>query len=198
MLTKFDILLQKIANWKTVLGLFVISFPIGYFIDNQMFYMLPRFDYLYSYDFETTNRLISYMQLAGELKAYITYELTFQIFFPLNTALFFVMFIYNSGFNLLPKNALVPIALIIPIVTLLVDYLENAGLIILLYSYPSKLITVAEITSGFATIKGFLWQVEEYVFIVGIAIYIFKTLRFVINKMDILKKTESADEHGDL
>lgn len=201
MLTYLENLFQKIANWKTVLVLFIISFPLGYYIDDPIFYMVPRFDYLYSFSVYDAYGLISYFQLIGRLKAYIAYELTFQVFFPFVTALFFITFIYYTGSGLVPKKILIPFALIIPTTTLLIDYLENTGLIILFRSFRSepgqaltysffvsKLKTTVEITSGFATIKGFLWDMQFLIFFAGIAISIFKLIRFSLTKTGFLEK----------
>jgi hypothetical protein len=201
MFTKLDNLLQKVANWKTVLVLFVISFPIGYYIDEPLFYKIGQIDYYYSYTVDRVYSLISYFHLVGELKKYVTYQLTFQVFFPFVTALFFITFIYHAGNGLASKKLLVPFALIIPTITLLIDYLENAGLVFIIRSsyekpgrimdylaFASKLRNTVEITSGFATIKGFLWDTLFLIFIAGIAVYIFKMLKFSLNKMGILKK----------
>lgn len=194
MLIKFDNLLRKIANWKIVLDLFVISFPIGYYIERPLFYMIGQPDYYYAY---SANDLYGYLlnfDSMGLLREYLTYQQTFQVFFPLITALFFISFIYNTGNGLVPKKILIPFAIIIPTTTLLIDYLENMGLIILIRSYQKmsfasfapRLRNIAEITSNFAPIKGFLWDMESLVFFAGIAIYIFKIIRFFLNKTGIL------------
>ncbi len=196
MLTKLDNLLQKTVNWKTVLALFVISFPIGYYIERPLFYKIGQLDYYYSY---TADDLFGYMlnfRSMGLLEKYLTYQQTFQVFFPFITALFFIAFIYHTGNGLVSKKILIPFALIIPSATLLIDYLENTGLIILIQSYQgmsyasfvSKLRNIAEITSNFAPIKGFLWDMEALVFFAGIAIYIFKIIRFFLSKTSILEK----------
>ena len=196
MLTKLDNVLQKIANWKTVLVLFVISFPIGDYIERPLFYKIGQPDYYYAY---SANDLYGYLKNfyeMGLLKKYLSYQETFQVFFPFIMALFFITFIYNAGNGLISKKILIPFAFIIPSAALLADYLENVGFIILIRSYQEmtfasfapKLRNVAEITSDIAPIKGFLWDMETLIFFAGLAIYIFKMVRFFLNKTDILEK----------
>ena len=55
-------------------------------------------------------------------------------------------------------------------------------------SFSPKLRNIAEITSDFAPIKGFLWDMEYLIFLAGIAIYIFEMTRFSLNKTGILEK----------
>ncbi len=207
---KFDNILQKISNWKTILAFFIISFPLGYYID-PVFTMTPRFDYLYSYSVSTAYMIVSDFYFTGMLRAYAVYELTFQVFFPSVTALFFITFIYHAGTGLISKKMLVPFALIIPTTTLVIDYLENAGLVILIHSYEklglktfypfaSKLTTIVKITSGFATIKGLLWDIQWYIFLVGITIYLLRAIGFTLTKIGIIKtikKTEYTEKHSD-
>jgi hypothetical protein len=201
MLTKLDNLLQKIANWKTVLALCVISFPIGYYIGDQLFYKIGQLDYYYSYTADDLYSSISNFYSMRLLEEYLTYQLTYQVFFPFITALFFITFIYHTGNGLVSKKILIPFAFIIPSATLLIDYLENAGLIILIrssYERPGRIMTLssflaelkntAEITSGLAPIKGFLWDMQSLIFFAGIAIYIFKTIRFALNKTGVFEK----------
>ena len=196
MLTTLDNFLQKIVNWKTVLALFVIGFPIGYYIERPLFYKIGQPDYYYAYTADDLYSYILNFHSMGLLEKYLTYQQTFQFIFPLISALFFITFIYHTGSGLVSKKILVPFAFIIPLTTLFIDYLENMGFIILIHSYQEmtfasfspKLRNIAEITSDFAPIKGFLWDMEYLIFLAGIAIYIFEMTRFSLNKTGILEK----------
>lgn len=196
MFTKFDNLFQKIANWKTVLALFIISFPIGDYIERPLFYKVGQPDYYYAY---TSYELFGYMQnfrSMGLLEKYLTYQQTFQVFFPFMVALFFITFIYHTGNGLVSKKILIPFAFIIPLATLLIDYLENVGFIIFIRSYQRmaysyfgpELTTIAEITSRLAPIKGFLWDMESLILLAGMALYIFRITRFFLRKIDFFEK----------
>jgi hypothetical protein len=191
MLTRIDNFLQKIANWKTVLALFFMIFPLGFYIDSRMFYKVPLLDHLPSYDYEKAYSIISYLY-EWHKTAYIRYELTFQTFFPFVAALFSVTFVYYLGREFVPKNVLLVLALPLPIITLFVDYLENIGIIILVYNYPKELNSIVEITSRFATIKNFLWNIEWYVFFIGIIIYVIKAFRAVLYEIGVLDKNKNT------
>lgn len=204
MLIKLDNFLQKTANWKTVLVLFIISFPIGYYIEKPLFYKVGQPDYYYAYK---SYELFSYMQnfrSMNLLEKYLTYQQTFQVFFPFMVALFFITFIYHTGNGLVSKRIIIPFAFIIPVATLLIDYLENAGFIIFIRSYQRMaysyfgpdLTTIAKITSDFAPIKGFLWDMEALIFLAGMALYIFKITRFFLSKIGFLEKLKKNSPYA--
>jgi hypothetical protein len=48
---------------------------------------------------------------------------------------------------------------ILPLLVLIVDYLENLGILVLMYSYPTKITILALVTSGLTTLKWVLFGI---------------------------------------
>ena len=90
---------------------------------------------------------------------YILNELSLDLIYPIiySTLLsWLIIFLFKSQ-----KLA------IYPYIIMLVDYLENIGVVILLYKYPQKFIAIAWITSFFSTLKWLLIVVVVLAIICG-------------------------------
>lgn len=154
--------IQKNASCKNILFLFgilllfkFILFP-NFFLKGQNVKLL---DLQFAY---TPQKAYQLIENYGEAvrKSYIIGELTIDLIYPIvySTILsFIIFFIYKHQ-----KIA------IFPFLILITDYLENFGIVTLLYKYPQKLISVACITSFFSTLKWILILSSILIIIFGL------------------------------
>lgn len=87
---------------------------------------------------------------------YATVELTLDVAFPTITAFLFcfiALFCFRRAF---PGSMTVRRLALVPFGAMSADLLENAGIVVLLTSYPSRLDTLARLTSLAVTIKWLL------------------------------------------
>ncbi len=84
---------------------------------------------------------------------YLLIELTVDLIYPLVYGLFFALTITYCLRPVLSKNHTLQRAALLPLVGMLADYGENAGLALLLLNYPNRLDGLAAFTSTVTTIK---------------------------------------------
>lgn len=155
-------IIKKNASGKSILFLFgmlllfkLVLFP-NFFLKGQNVKLL---DLQFAYTPQEAYQLI---ENYGETvrKSYIIGELTIDLIYPIIYSLllsFIIFFIYKHQ-----KIALFPFLILIT------DYLENFGIVTLLYNYPQKLIIVAWITSFFSTLKWILILSSILIVIIGL------------------------------
>jgi hypothetical protein len=109
-------------------------------------------DVLFSYTPAQAYSALTAYGLAGrqfnlllELTANLAYPIIYSLFFSLAT----LYFLQRAA----PSRPVLARLALVPFLALLGDYLENAGLLALLLSYPAQSTVLAEITSLLATTK---------------------------------------------
>ncbi len=154
--------IQKNANGKSILFLFgmlllfkLVLFP-NFFLKGQNVKLL---DLQFAY---TPQKAYQLIENYGEAirKSYIIGELTIDLIYPIvysSLLSFIIFYIYKRQ-----RIALFPFLILIT------DYLENFGIVTLLYKYPQKLIIVAWITSFFSSLKWILILSSVLIIIIGL------------------------------
>ena len=97
---------------------------------------------------------------------YIYGEVTLDLVFPVIYTLLFsflIFFLFKS-----PKLAL------FPFIQLIFDYLENTGIVIMLLTWPNKIMWLASVTSVFSMIKWVLAGVSIILILSGIIRFLIK------------------------
>jgi hypothetical protein len=103
-------------------------------------------------------------------------ELTLDLIYPLLSALMFstlTIYLFRRVFP--PDSFWQKLPLLGPIV-MIVDYLENAGIVTLLLSYPRRLDIVAQAANMFTVAKFALSQVELILIAIGLLGWLGKTV----------------------
>ncbi|RAU82859.1 hypothetical protein [Pontibacter arcticus] len=153
-------LIEQNISGKKVLGLFVLTniiyvFMLAYTIPATMRYsygmklldMMPA-----GYDFNYVNALFGSLGKEGR-ETYLTTQLPVDMLYPFLFGLSYclVMGYFLSKFGKL--NGSFVYLCILPIISGIADYLENLGIILMLYLYPHLDKVYVTITSGFSIIK---------------------------------------------
>ncbi len=86
-------------------------------------------------------------------RLYLTIELTIDLLYPLVYGLFFALTIVFCLRQALPAEHVLQRAALLPLVGMLADFVENAGIAWLLLNYPNRLDGLAALTSTVTTIK---------------------------------------------
>jgi hypothetical protein len=143
---KFNFL-KRNATWSSILGLLgliilfnLLIFPFVYGSKNDK----ATLDTQFSYSSEKAYKILEKYS-DEELKGYIIGELTVDLVFPIVYTLFFSFFI----FKLSKKVALS----LLPLLILVSDYLENIGIVAIVYFYPQTLPNIVTLTSSFTSLK---------------------------------------------
>lgn len=84
---------------------------------------------------------------------YLLIELTLDLIYPLVYGLFFALTIVYCLRPVLAKTHILQRAALLPLVAMLADWGENAGLALLLLNYPNRMDGLAAFTSTVTTIK---------------------------------------------
>lgn len=154
--------IQKNTSVKSILFLFtmlllfkLVLFP-NFFLKGQN---IKPLDLQFAY---TPLEAYQLIENYGEVvrKSYIIGELTIDLIYQIvysSLLSFIIFFIYKRQ-----RIALFPFLILIT------DYLENIGIVTLLYNYPQKLIIVAWITSFFSTLKWILILSSILIIIIGL------------------------------
>lgn len=180
MLGKMSDALAKKANGKNVLILLII-----YLLYSSLMFWAGSVIKAYSegvgpidlklfYSPETAYQMMaSYKESGREL--YKTIELTVDVVFPVINALFFSLLITYFLRRALRSEGVIQKLNLLPFITLLFDYLENAGIVTMLLCYPGKkLTTVAQVTSTFTILKWVMAGATLVVTLIGLAAFCFK------------------------
>ncbi len=126
-------------------------------IDLQFAYTPERaYELINSYSTETRHRYI-----IGEMTMDVIYPIIYTLFLSLTLLLVY------------PKKEKIAL---IPYIIFIADMIENIGIIIMLYNYPSELHGVALATSVFSTIKWSVVLVAFVLLVVGLILAAIKKL----------------------
>lgn len=108
---------------------------------------------------------------------YLLVELTLDVLYPVVYALFLSLTLTYCFRLVLPaEHGLLRVALL-PLATMIVDYLENAGLVTLLVNYPRSLPAIAAVASVLTTVKWTLAIASLTAVVVGLAAVVVKRVR---------------------
>ena len=167
-------LLTRLATGKNILiclGLFIafnaVIFPLAGARIQALSGGVGPLDLQFSYTPETAYEMLA---AYGEGRTfYVLIEMTADVVYPVAYSLLFgllITYLFQRGF---PGNAALQRLALLPFGAMLADYLENAGIVTLLLSYPSQLTALAQATSFFTTAKWTLVGATLALAVVGLA-----------------------------
>jgi len=166
MTTKFIDLLTKLANgWLIIVFLLLVIAINAYVV--PAIYPPETLDVQSSYSPERAYQLIGSYGEEGR-QYYVLIELTLDIVYPLISALFFsslMIYLFRRTFPL--DSFCQKLPLLGPIV-MVVDYLENTGIVVMLLSYPRRLDVLAQVANAFTVAKFALSYLELILILIGL------------------------------
>ena len=115
---------------------------------------------------DTYARLTAYT--ADGRAFYLLIELTADILFPITYGLFFSLALALVFQRAFPAESAMQRLILVPLVGMLVDFLENVGIVLMLLLYPQELGPVAAITALVTVVKWLLTGLSMVLIIIGI------------------------------
>ena len=184
---KLTRLLNRLANWKTIVILILIALPFNLVIFPMRSARLqelsgkstPIIDVMFAYTPAQVYELVpAYGEQGRQL--YAVTELTVDLAYPIlyNSLLSLLMaIIFRSAFSSGSQWQKLPL---LPLASWLADYVENVGITIMLVSYPQELDALAWITSLFSTVKWTVGGACVILIVIGLAVLLVKKLKAVL------------------
>ena len=172
-------LLTKLATGKLVVVFILLVYVVNAFVLKAIYpsYIYPGFetlDFQSSYSPERAYQLIDSYGEEGR-QYYALIELTLDLIYPiLNALMFSTLTIYLFRRIFPPDSFWQKLPLLGPIV-MIVDYLENAGIVTMLLSYPRRLDVVAQAANVFTVAKFSLSYLEMILIVIGLLGWLGKT-----------------------
>lgn len=147
--------LNRIANWKTLVLLVItyVSFPVYWLknaeatIDQLAGKVIGPIDLTFGFDPARTLAMVAGYGPAAR-SFYVRTELTTDLIYPVVYSFLFAV-ILTMLFHYRPNRWVA----LLPFVSLVFDYLENAAIVTLLTNYPVQSMTVAVLCEVFKLIK---------------------------------------------
>jgi hypothetical protein len=167
--------LTKLATGKLVIVFILLVIAVNAFVLPAIYPSFETLDLQSSYSPERAYQFIDSYGEEGR-QYYVWIELTLDLIYPLLSALMFstlTIYLFRRVFS--PESFWQKLPLLGPIV-MIVDYLENAGVVTLLLSYPRRLDIVAQAANMFTVAKFALSQVELLVIAIGLLGWLGKTV----------------------
>lgn len=184
MANKLIDLLTKLATGRLIIILFFMVVAVNAFALPVIYPRFQTLDLQSSYSPEQAYQLIASYGEEGR-QYYAVIELTLDVVYPLLSALlvslltiyiFRRVFALNSFWQKLP--------LVAPVV-MMMDYLENASILVLLQSYPRRLDIVAQAANIFTIAKFALSQLELILIVIGLAGWLGKIVYIRLRKSTV-------------
>ncbi len=184
MVERLTRLLDRLANWKTIVILILIALPFNWVIFPMRSTRLkelsgksnPIIDVMYAYTPAQVYELIPAYGEQGR-QFYAVTELTVDLAYPIlyNLLLSVLMaMIFRGAFSSGSQWHKLPL---LPLASWLADYLENAGITLMLVSYPQELDALAWVTSLFSTAKWTVGGACVILIVVGLVVLLIKKLQ---------------------
>ena len=180
-------LLNRLANWKTIVVLILIALPFNWVIFPMRSARLQELagksvsiiDVMFAYTPAQVYELVSAYGEQGR-QLYAVTELTVDLAYPIlyNSLLGLLMaIIFRSAFSSVSPWQKLPL---LPLASWLADYLENVGITIMLMSYPQELDALAWVTSVFSTAKWTVGGACVILIVIGLVVLLVKKLKAVL------------------
>ena len=183
---KLTRLLNRLANWKTIVILILIAMPFNLVIFPMRSARLkelsgksaPIIDMMFAYTPAQVYELVpAYGEQGRQL--YAVTELTVDLAYPIlyNLLLSVLMaIIFRGAFSSGSQWHKLPL---LPLASWLADYLENVGITIMLVSYPQELDALAWVTSLFSTAKWTVGGASVIMIVIRLVVLLVKKLQAV-------------------
>lgn len=170
-------LLTKLATGKLIVVFILLVIAVNVFLLPAIYPSFETLDLQSSYSPERAYQLIDSYGEEGR-QYYALIELTLDLIYPiLNALMFSTLTIYLFRRVFPPDSFWQKLPLLGPIV-MIVDYLENVGIVTMLLSYPRRLGVVAWTANVFTATKFFLSYLELILIVIGLLGWLGKTVYF--------------------
>ncbi len=189
MLNVIDNRIRKIANLRSVLLLLFIFVAFSIIIFN--FGFIPALtqssqgddilDNTFNYTPEHVHQLFSTYGDEGR-RLYLSYLLLLDFIYPVLFALTNSVLLAYFFERLFPNVSFFRYLYLIPFVALLLDYMENIGILTLLLSYPNQMAGVVAMTSAITMLKLALVNLLFVVTLIALAGVLVKTVYHRLRK----------------
>lgn len=175
MADKLLALLTKLSTGRLVILFVLLVIAVNAFLLPAIYPSFETLDMQSSYSPEKAYQLMESYGEEGR-QYYVLLELTLDLVYPLLSALFFSTFTIYFFRRVFPLNSFwQKLPLLGPIV-MVIDYLENTGIVIMLLNYPRRLDGVAQAANIFTVAKFALSELELILILVGLIGWVGKTI----------------------
>jgi len=107
-------------------------------------------------------------------RAYYSYIQLLDILFPLAYAFCFALLIHYFYSHAFPNTRLLQVFTNLPLVTGIVDMLENTGIFLMLHTYPRSFTKIAIYTSTMTLAKGVLFNLSLLLLLIGLVSFLIR------------------------
>ena len=174
--------LRRWATWRNILILWacLVVFNLG--VIGPAYSKITVFsegvdalDFLIAYRPEKAYEMIASYGEQGR-RYYATIALTLDTVFPLLSALAFGLTLVRVIGQAFSRKDVLHRALFVPVGAMAGDFLENAGIVTMLLSYPERLRAVALLTSSFSTVKWTAVAAESLLVVIGLVAWVIQVI----------------------
>ena len=183
MMGKLNQLLDRWANWKTIVIVILIALPFNLYLFPMRSAKLrelsgltdPIIDVKFTH---TPEQIYPMIKAYGEQgrPLYAVTELTVDLIYPILYNLLLCSILTIVWRQALLSDDAVHKMQYLPLATCLADYAENISLAILLVSYPQELTAIAWAASFFTTAKWVLGGASFILIVVGLIAWLVKAI----------------------
>lgn len=160
-------LLTKLASGWLVILFLLLVIAVNIFVLPAIY---PRFDTLDLQSSYSPEKAYQFIDSYGEegRQYYAIIELTLDVIYPLLSALMFSSLTIYLFRRVFPLHSFWQKLPLLGLVVMLVDYLENTGILVMLLNFPRRLDPVAQIANIFTVTKYALSNAELVLMLLGI------------------------------
>ena len=134
-------------------------------------------DLIFSYSIDQVYTLLKSYGPEGR-EWYTLIELTIGIIFPIIYSILLSLLIVFTYCRLMLPESFIKILFLFPILTLFIDFLENACIVFMLTNYPYKLDLAAQLASTLTNTKWIMLIISASLVIIGWLILLIRFVRF--------------------
>jgi len=192
--------LRRWATWRNILILWVCLVVFNLGVIGPAYSRIAMFsegvdalDFLIAYRPEKAYDMIASYGEQGR-RYYATIALTLDTAFPLLSALTFSLTLVRVIGQTFSRADVLHRALFVPVGAMAGDFLENAGIVTMLLTYPERLRAVALLTSSFSTVKWTAVAAESLLIVIGLVAWVVHAIgEKRRDSKDHQKKNEAGD-----
>ena len=183
MLEKLALNLNRLARGKIIAVVALLILPFNLFAFPKRTAILrglsgeksPTLDVRFSYDPATVYDWMGKLGPTGR-QLYAASELSLDLAYPILYNLLLALLMATVFRRAFPSGSRLQKLPLLPGVTLLADYLENLGVVLLLLNYPRQLPALARLASLFSSTKWVFGAASAGLILLGLAALLLKKL----------------------
>lgn len=181
---------DRLANRRIIPIVFLLLLPFNLFFFPQRSARLrelsglpvPIIDVLFTYTPEKVYGMIAAYGEQGR-QEYVATQVTLDLAYPLVLNLFFILVLISVFRRAFPDNRKMQALALLPLLAMLADYLENAGIVAMLLLYPQQPPALAQVSSLFSSAKWVLVIAVTLLFLAGLGNILFQ--KWAVRPVDV-------------